>query len=247
MRTGLHGSILWNYGHICRGNVENYPVQMGMVSHDVQLERCPGFSLNVDSIRRELFDWNGVRIKGVYGQMYLRNNTTSAVCLSSSTKEHYAVVNGRDSLYLSLCDSLPIVLKPLERRIVEYRSLSGQTDSFFFEHLVSEKNPWEYFYNLFCRSTYCLIEVNGEELKTKVMFHDIGNYGFEVTCEQFGKESLFRILNHGINDKDDRIARNTKFWWAEWNNRSETDRQKILDAVDKKISEKKKKLNLDKE
>ncbi|WP_195470760.1 Imm65 family immunity protein [Bacteroides xylanisolvens] len=235
---------LWPY---LSGYVEDYPVQMGVLSHDIQLERYPGLSLNADSIKRELFDWNGVRIKSVYGQMYLRNNTTSTVCLSSSTKEHYAVVNGRDSLYLSLCDSLPIVLKPLERKTVEYRSLSGQSGSFFFEHLASEKNPWEYFYNLFCRSTYCLMNVNGEELKTKVMFHDIGNYGFEVTCEKFGKETLFRILNHGIYDKEDRIEKNTKLWWTEWNNRSEADRQKISDAVDEKLSEKRQKINPDKE
>lgn len=40
---------------------------VGMVSHDVQLEWCPDLSLNTDSIKRELFDWNDVRIKSVYG------------------------------------------------------------------------------------------------------------------------------------------------------------------------------------
>ena len=54
-------------------------------------------------------------------------------------------------------------------------------------------------------------------------------------------------MNHGIYDKEDRIEKNTKLWWTEWNNRSEADKQKISDAVDKKLSEKRQKINPDKE
>lgn len=160
-----------------------------------------------------MFDRVGAKINNVYGRMYLKNNTVSTVCLSSNTKEHYAIVNGHDSLYLLLCDSLPIVLTPLERKNIKYRSLSGQSSSSFFKHLALEQDSWEYFYNLFCNSVYCLMDINDENHETKVMFHDIGNYGFEITSEKFGKESLFRILNHGIYDQEERRTRNTLFWW----------------------------------
>ena len=116
---------LWPY---FSGYVKGCPVQMGIMSHDVELNDFY-LSCNIDSIKRNLF-WNenqrATMIKNVYGQIYLKNNTDSVVCLSSSTKRHYAVVNGQDSLYLSLCDSLPIILGPNERKILEYKSLPRQ-------------------------------------------------------------------------------------------------------------------------
>ena len=72
---------------------------MGVMSHDVELSDSY-LSCNVDSIKRNLLwneNQNTTMIKNVYGQMYLKNNTDSVVYLSSSTKKHYAVVDGQDS------------------------------------------------------------------------------------------------------------------------------------------------------
>ncbi|UVR10533.1 Imm65 family immunity protein [Bacteroides ovatus] len=106
---------LWPY---FSGYVKGCPVQMGVMSHDVELSDSY-LSCNVDSIKRNLLwneNQNTTMIKNVYGQMYLKNNTDSVVYLSSSTKKHYAVVDGQDSLYLSLSDSLPIILGPNEKK-----------------------------------------------------------------------------------------------------------------------------------
>ena len=87
---------LWPY---FSGYVKGCPVQMGVMSHDVELSDSY-LSCNVDSIKRNLLwneNQNTTMIKNVYGQMYLKNNTDSVVYLSSSTKKHYAVVDGQDS------------------------------------------------------------------------------------------------------------------------------------------------------
>lgn len=219
---------LWPY---FSGYVKGCPVQMGIMSHDVELNDFY-LSCNIDSIKRNLF-WNenqrATMIKNVYGQIYLKNNTDSVVCLSSSTKRHYAVVNGQDSLYLSLCDSLPIILGPNEKRILEYKSLPRQ--DVFFRNLALIEDSWGDFYKLFCRSTYSLISVNGRDYQTKVMFHDIDNYGFDVSAMP---GFLFRILNHGIYDKKDGEMSRFRFWSDKWNAMSDADRKRLSEDADKR-------------
>ena len=219
---------LWPY---FSGYVKGCPVQMGIMSHDVELNDFY-LSCNIDSIKRNLF-WNenqrATMIKNVYGQIDLKNNTDSVVCLSSSTKRHYAVVNGQDSLYLSLCDSLPIILGPNERKILEYKSLPRQ--DVFFRNLALIEDSWGDFYKLFCRSTYSLISVNGRDYQTKVMFHDIDNYGFDVSAMP---GFLFRILNHGIYDKKDGEMSRFRFWSDKWNTMSDADRKRLSEDADKR-------------
>ncbi len=65
-------------------------------------------------------------IKEIIGELYLKNNTDSTICVSSEATKHYAVVNNHDSLYLSLCDSLPIILEPNEYKITRYKTLPHQ-------------------------------------------------------------------------------------------------------------------------
>ncbi|WP_291592698.1 Imm65 family immunity protein [Bacteroides sp.] len=191
---------LWPY---FSGYVEDCPVQMGIVSHDARI--YSGQTFNVDSIRQQLL----AGTKNIYGEMYLKNNTDSVVCLSSSTKKHYAIINNQDTLYLSLCDSLPITLGPHESTVIQYESIPNRK---FYKKMALEKDPWGYFYNLFCESTYSFMKINQEDLKTRVMFWGSTYfYGFEVTNEE--GERLFHILNHGIYDKEERRMRNTKFWW----------------------------------
>ena len=170
-------------------------------------------------------------IKNVYGQMYLKNNTDSVICLSSNTKKHYVIAHGQDSLYLSLCDSLPITLAPNEKKILEYKSLSHQDE--FFKNLTLKEDPWEYFYNLFCRSTYSLINVNGKDSQTKVMFHDIDNYGFNVSMTF--PSVHFQILNRGIYDKKYGEMSRFRFWSDKWDAMSNTDKQRLSDDADERF------------
>lgn len=223
---------LWPY---FSGYVEGCPVQMGVLSHNVELDDLY-LSCNVDSIKQKLFWEENQRctmIKNVYGEVYLKNNTDSIVCLSSLSKRHYAVVNGQDSLYLSLSDSLPIVLEPNEKKIIEYKSLPCQ-DS-FFKKLVLEENSWEHFYNLFCRSTYSLINVNEKDSQTKVMFYDIDNYGFDIS--DVSSSFRLRILNRGIYDKKDGEMSRFRFWSKKWDAMSDTDKKRLSDNADERFQE----------
>lgn len=220
---------LWPY---FSGYVNGGAVQMGVMSHDVELSDSY-LSCNVDSIKRNLLwneNQNTTMIKNVYGRMYLKNNTDSVVYLSSSTKKHYAVVDGQDSLYLSLYDSLPITLAPNEKKILEYKSLPRQDE--FFRNLALKDDPWGDFYNLFCRSTYSLIDVNGKDSQTKVMFHDIDNYGFKVYAMP---SFVFRILNHSIYDKKEGERSRFRFWSDKLDAMSDTDRKRLFDDADEKF------------
>ncbi len=198
---------LWSY---FSGYVKEWPVQMGVISHDVESHLPPYSPFNVDSIRHELFD----NITGVYGRMYMKNTTDSTVCLSCATDKHYAVVHQGDSLYLSLCDSLPIILKPHQSEEIRYRSISSQDH--FFKSLASKEDPWESLSHLFSESTYCLIKINQKDLKTRVMNFNVP-FEFKVTA---GKDEYFRILPPGIYDKDAREKRNVQFWFKKQKERS---------------------------
>ena len=230
---------LWPY---FSGYVKGCPVQMGGMSHDVELSDSY-LSCNVDSIKRNLLwneNQNTTMIKNVYGQMYLKNNTDSVVYLSSSTKKHYAVVDGQDSLYLSLSDSLPIILGPNEKKILEYKSLPRQDE--FFRNLTLKEDPWEYFYNLFCRSTYSFINVNGKKSQTKVMFHDIDNYGFNVSMTS--PSIQFQILNHGIYDKKYGEMSRFRFWSDKWGAMNNADKQRLSDDADERFQRNVNQVNL---
>lgn len=222
---------LWPY---FSGYVKKYPVQMAVMSHDIELESYCNLIVNVDSIRRDLFNSLEHCLNNMHGQMYLKNNTDSTVCLSSDTEMHYAVVNGWDSLYLSLCDTLPIVLKPYERKIVEYKSMPKQAA--FFNSIASEKEPWEYLYNLFCHSTYCLMNVGQEDLKTKVMSYDIDNYGFKVDFD-YSSRATFWIFNRGIYNKEDGERQRSRYWERKWDNTSNAERRRIYNEAQRRFEE----------
>ena len=218
---------LWPY---FSGYVKGGKVQMGVISHDVELN---DFSLhcNVDSLEQKLL-WDEERewtmIKEIYGEMYFKNNTDSTVSVSSETIRHYAVVNNHDSLYLSLCDSLPIILEPNEYKIINYKSLPHQ--ECFFKNIALEKDSWGYLYNLFCNSTYCLLDVAGENMQKKIMFHDIGNYGFDVSNH---RGIYLRILNHGIYDKKGTDTFRFRFWVDKWDITDDAEKERIWNESEK--------------
>lgn len=220
---------LWPY---FSGYVKEETVQMGIISHDVRLNDNSLCSCNVDSIRQRLF-WDEERrqtmIKEIYGEMYLRNNTDSIVSVSSETIRHYAVVNKQDSLYLSLCDSLPIILEPNEYKIINYKSLPHQ--ECFFKNITLEKDCWGYLYNLFCNSTYCLMGVNGKNVQERIMFHDINNYGFNVSNNHTYGIHL-RILNHGIYDKKGTEMSKFRFWSDKWDAADNAEKEKIWNEAE---------------
>ncbi|WP_289752380.1 Imm65 family immunity protein [Bacteroides acidifaciens] len=218
---------LWPY---FSGYVKGGKVQMGVISHDVELN---DFSLhcNVDSLEQKLL-WDEERewtmIKEIYGEMYFKNNTDSTVSVSSETIRHYAVVNNHDSLYLSLCDSLPIILEPNEYKIIKYKTLPHQ--ECFFKNIALEKDSWGYLYNLFCNSTYCLLDVAGENMQNKIMFHDIGNYGFDVSNH---RGIYLRILNHGIYDKKGTDTFRFRFWVDKWDITDDAEKERIWNESEK--------------
>ena len=70
------------------------------------------------------------------------------------------------------------------------------------------------------------------------MFQDIGNYEFEVFNPL--NQKLTMIYLPYIYDKDENIYQNTRFWYNEWNNRTDAEREKIENKVEKKMYERKK-------
>ena len=220
---------LWPY---FSGYVKEETVQMGIISHDVELNDFSSF-YNVDSIKQKIFwdeDQRSTMIKELVGEMYLKNNTDSTICVSSETTKHYAVVNNHDSLYLSLCDSLPIILKPNEYKIIKYKTLPHQ--ECFFKSAASEKDCWGYLYNLFCNFTYCLMNIDGEIMQNKIMFHDINNYGFKVHS-RYGYGIDLRILNHGIYDKEDMEISKFAFWSDKWDATDDAEKERIWNETEK--------------
>ncbi len=196
----LDETALWPY---LSGYTKDCPVQMCVCSNNAKVNINPSGSINVDSVRKKTFDY----VENLYGEMYLKNNTDSTICLSTDSYKHYAIIDNRDTLYLSLRDSLPLVLSPNERRIVWYDSKPNKR---FFDKLSLKEDPWEYLYHLFGSSTYCLMKINQEEHRTRVMHFDTDK--FELTDDN-GK-CLFHILRPGVYDKGERETRNVHYWWS---------------------------------
>ncbi|WP_286151275.1 MULTISPECIES: Imm65 family immunity protein [Bacteroidaceae] len=228
--TDFNIKELWPY---FSGYVKEETVQMGIISHDIKLDADRSLHCNIDSVKQKLF-WNEVTnqtmIKEVYGEMYLKNNTDSIVSVSSESMKHYAIVNNQDSLYLSLFDSLPITLAPDEYKIINYKSLPHQEH--FFKHIALEKDCWGYLYKLFCNSAYCLMNVAGKNVQQKIMFCDIGNYGFKASNSN---NIYFQILNQGIYDKKETHMLNFKFWDDKWKATDEAERIRIWDEAEKNV------------
>ena len=93
-----------------------------------------------------------------------------------------------------------------------------------------EKDSWGYFYNLFCNSTYCLLDVAGENMQKKIMFHDIGNYGFDVSNH---RGIYLRILNHGIYDKKGTDTFRFRFWVDKWDITEDAEKERIWNESEK--------------
>lgn len=190
---------LWPYFY---GYESHVPVQMILGSHNIRLDLLNGIAYNVDSLnlRQRLLE----DLSCVYGEMLLKNNTDSIIRLFSDTKRHYAVANGQDTLYLSLCDSLPIVLEPHRYLFCPYQSIPNER---FFKKLSLEKDPWEYFYRLLSSSTYGLMDINRQKTVTRVMYID-GNW-FNVRDEN--DSDLFYILNSSMK-RDCNFRYNYRYW-----------------------------------
>lgn len=226
---------LWPY---LSGYVKDNPIQMGIMTYNIRLKQGCILTSHTDSIKKQLLAHNAQNIDCIFGDIYLKNNTDSCINLSSNREEMYAIVYDKDSLFLSLTDSLPIEIAPYQSVIVSYRSLPHQTNNHFFEKLATKEDSWTLLHNLFCSSTYCIMNINEEKTGYQIMFQDIGNYEFEVFNPL--NQKLTMIYLPYIYDKDENIYQNTRFWYNEWNNRTDAEREKIENKVEKKMYERKK-------
>lgn len=197
---------LWPY---CYGYESHCPVQMFFDSHNIRVDLLNSISYNVDSLslRQRLLE----DMSYVYGKIFLKNNTDSVVCLSSDIKKHCAIVNGQDTLYLSLSDSLPIVLEPHSDTFCSYQSIPNKH---FFKMLSLEKDPWGDFYRLFSNSAYSLMDINQQKRVTRIMHMD--GMWFDVHDEY--NSNLFLIM--GPDMKRDR---NYPYKYRYWEKQLEED------------------------
>lgn len=178
-------------------------VQMGISSHDIQMTMFY-HPMNMDSVKRHIVRYYTEKI---FGEIYLRNNTDSIVWLRNDTENlQFAIFSKTDTLYLALCDTLPIRLIPHERRVVKYESIMNHS---FFNNLSSD-DPWMHLYQLLCDSAFCLMKRDEEVGRNRVMHLDCA-YGCNVINES-GK-TIYEILNRGIYDKNAREYNNVNYWY----------------------------------
>ena len=197
--TVLNWTELWPY---FSGYEAHCPVQMAFNSYNVKIDLKNPRPYNIDSLnlRRGVLE----NMIGINGKMYLKNNTDSIVMLSSDTKKHCAIVNGIDTLYLSLCDSLPIVLKPYEYRYCSFQSIP---DECFFKKLVLERSPWDHLHCLFSDFAYNLMDVNQHKGITRVMHV---NTGWLDICDE-NDLNLFYVLDSDMK-RDCNPFYKSRYW-----------------------------------
>ena len=74
------------------------------------------------------------------------------------------------------------------------------------------------------------------------MFHDIDNYGFNVSMTF--PSVHFQILNRGIYDKKYGEMSRFRFWSDKWDAMSNTDKQRISDDADERFQRNVNQVNL---
>lgn len=76
------------------------------------------------------------------------------------------------------------------------------------------------------------MNVAGKNVQQKIMFCDIGNYGFKASNSN---NIYFQILNQGIYDKKETHMLNFKFWDDKWKATDEAERIRIWDEAEKNV------------
>ncbi len=76
------------------------------------------------------------------------------------------------------------------------------------------------------------MNIDGEIMQNKIMFHDINNYGFKVHSRyNYGID--LRILNHGIYDKEDMEISKFAFWSDKWDATDDAEKERIWNETEK--------------
>ena len=104
----------------------------------------------------------------------------------------------------------------------------------FFQNLIQEEEPWDYFYDLFCRSAYNLMKVNGEEKRFRVMYDDTNEQGFWVDVV---RSSNFWILKRGMYDRKYALKEGIEIWDEIWEKTSLEKRRIIDNDAEKNLQE----------
>lgn len=177
------------------------PVTMALLYHDIAVAD------SLDS-RLETLDIDSMKhyTERFFGKMLLINRTDSTVVLSKNGCNglSYAVVNGPDTLKLSLRDPLPIVIKPHGSVYPRYDS----EPSHRFLQNLPEKDLWMSMYRLFSDSTYCFLNVNGVPANFRILHNDT-RYRSSMKVDSNAQKTNFGgrynlFYNKGIRDKRQR-------------------------------------------
>ena len=152
------------------------------------------YDLEIDSLKQYIEKFSG--------KIIIRTLTDSSLIISDHTaqKMYFAVINGMDTLNLSLRDSFPIVIKPHDYKILKYDS---EAPCAFLQKLPTQ-DIWMSMYKLFSDSTFCFLRINETPQKFRIMHND----GLWIN---FIKDSLSTrsrdIYNKGVYDKEERAIR----------------------------------------
>lgn len=181
---------LWPYSS--GGQPENHDFYMWLFAHNILLTDVNYW--DSDSLK--------FHIKKICGKIHMGNKTDSLVVLSPDIfNRTFIVVNGTDTLMLSLQDSLPVDIPANSSATLRFESKENKD---FFQKLP-HKNTWMSLYKLLSDSTFSLLKINGK-VKTIRLLHDDSPY---IYLRNDSGKILKEIWNEGIFNKEKRKER---FW-----------------------------------
>lgn len=182
-------SELWPY--LSGGKPNGKGLFMCLSSHNLVLSGSD--TLNSDSLK--------FYIGEVSGEINIYNRTDSAfVFFPDNQGRTYIVVNGTDTLELSIQESFPIEIAPYDSQTLHYVSKKNKP---FFQNL-SINHTWDALYRLLSDSTFCLLKTNGKNESIRLLHND-----FRISSEVMGDSGkiIDELWNERVFDKEERSQR----------------------------------------
>ena len=137
----------------------------------------------------------------IYGDIFVKNLTDSAMTLSDGTiKKQFAVLNGNDTLELKLTTDLPVTIPSGKYIYLKYII----DRPYAFTQKLPTSDTWMSMYRLLCDSTFCFLKINGVDQQYRLMHGDQGGFNCMYTKQPWQARIFY---NAGMENKEERTAR----------------------------------------
>ena len=186
------------------------PLGIVIGGHNIVVDKA--FASQVDSL---CLDSLKTYIDRFIGYFYMVNTTDTSVTISKNEVKNkdFAVVNGKDTLELIVCNTLPITIEPNGYEILGFNSKSPHN----FLKKLPDKDIWMSMYRLFSDSTFCFLKVNGCDTNYRTLHNDSKTFSTMDTLTKY-EFPYTRFLgrdfyNTNVYDMD---KREYNFWGWPW-------------------------------